>query len=105
LGYAGEILAPGKMAKIPAERRTQHLVERRLVEPPRGRCFVLRRVCVKPCSNLRFDGGAFRPSIGYCGAIGLKKQTGRSDLINPVYARQIFVFQDVDARDKAGHDG
>ena len=77
LGYAGEIFGPGIVAKIPAERRAHHLVQRRFVQPPGGGLFVLKLFAPNQAAISASTCGLFaQPSIAAVPAAWMKGLVG-----------------------------
>jgi hypothetical protein len=81
---AGDVLSPGLMLQIHPEGRVDRVVERGLVQPARGRLFVIERPGVVPRRNLGFDLRNVRPPEERLVAIGTNDLAGRIDAVDAI---------------------
>src|SRR5262252_9878650 len=82
-----DVLAPGKIPKIHAERNIDHVVERGLVQPTRNELFFIERLGIVPSRDLGFDFRDVRPSKKCFVAIGAKELVGGVHAVDAVKAR------------------
>src|SRR5262245_6924097 len=82
-----DVLAPGKIPKIHAERDIDHVVERGLVQPARNKPLLVERPGIVPSRDLGFDFRDIRPSKKCFVAIGAKELVGGVDAVDAVKAR------------------
>src|SRR5262249_24464831 len=79
-----DVLAPGIIPQIHAERRIDRLIERDLVQPPRNKLLFIERLGVVPRRDLGFDLGNIRPAEERLVAVGAKQLVGGIETVDSV---------------------
>src|SRR5262249_4833711 len=83
-----DVLAPGIIPQIHAERRVDRVIERGLVQPPRNKLlFIGRLPVVVPRRDLGFDFRNIRPAEERLVAIGAKQLVGGIETVDAVKGR------------------
>src|SRR5262249_25849595 len=82
-----DVLAPGKIPEIHAERDINHVVERGPVQPTRNKLLFIERLGIVPSRDLGFDFRNVGPSEERLVAIGAKELVGGVDAVDAVKAR------------------
>src|SRR5262249_47862397 len=82
-----DVLAPGKIPEIHAERDINHVVDRGPVQPTHNELLFIERVGIVPSHDLGFDFRDVRPSKKCFVAIGAKELVGGVDAVDAVKAR------------------